>query len=165
MRRIKRIGEMFINLDDYLLRFLFEFLGGRECLAVELCLNRRLYTRQYYVCKIDYDEYDKKHEKTIAMNKGDMWWNEWDKRSVIPLKLTSRICGKQVWTTVRWKYSNLSPPEYYSRKIITFTNMSTRGATRRVIKLLRDGRLNLWDQYHCGEINSYITLRRGIYKK
>ena len=164
MRRIKRIGEMFIHLDDYLLRFLFEFLEGRECLAMELCLNRRLYPRQYYVCKIDYDEYDKKHEKTIVMNKGDMWWCQLDKRNVIPLKLTSRRCEKQVWTTVRWTYS-IHAPDYQKRKIITFMNMSTRGATRRVIKLLRDGRLNLWDQYHCGEINSYITLRRGIYKK
>ena len=68
MRRIKRIGETFLHLDDYLLRFLFMFLGGRECLAMELCLNRRLYTREYYACKIDYDDYDKEHEKTIYMN-------------------------------------------------------------------------------------------------
>lgn len=165
MRRIKRIGETFLHLDDYLLRFLFEFLGGRECLAMELCLNRRLYGREYYACKIDYDDYDIKHEKTIAMNKGEMWWIEWDKRRVIPLKLTSRRCGKQVWTTVRWKYSKFSPPDYYSRKIITFMNMTTRGATRRVIKLLRDGKLNLWDDYNCGEINLYTTLRRGVYRK
>lgn len=165
MRRITRIGEMFLLLDDCLLRFLFEFLGGRECLAMELCLNRRLYTREYYACKIDYNEYDKNHEKTIVMNKGDMWWKEWDKRREIKLNLTSKRCRDQVWTTVRWKYSNLSPPDYYSRKIIIFMNMSTRGPTRRVIKLLRDGRLNLWDDYYCCEINSYTTLRRGVYKK
>ena len=164
MRRIKRIGETFLNLDDYLLRFLFEFLGGRECLAMELCLNRRLYIREYYACKIDYEEYDKKHEKTIAMNKGEMWWSYWDKRRVIPLKLTSRRCGKQVWTTVRWTYS-IDCPDYQERKIITFWNMSTRGATRRVIKLLRDGRLNLWDQYFSQQIMCYHTLRRGVYKK
>ena len=164
MRRIKRIGETFLHLDDYLLRFLFGFLGGRECLAMELCLNRRLYTREYYACMIDYEEYDKKHEKTIAMNKGEMWWIEWEKRKVIPLKLTSRRCGKQVWTTVRYTYS-IHAPDYQARKIITFMNMSTRGATRRVIKLLRDGRLNLWDEYLCSQIMCYHTLRRGIYKK
>tara|TARA_B100001057_G_C22661699_1_gene876176 strand:+ start:103 stop:597 length:495 start_codon:yes stop_codon:yes gene_type:complete len=164
MRRIKRIGETFLHLDDYLLRFLFEFLEGRECLAMELCLNRRLYNLEYYACKIDYDEYDKKHEKTIVMKKGEMWWSYWEKRKVIPLKLTSRRCDKQVWTTVRYTYS-INAPDYQERKIITFMNMSTRGATRRVIKLLRDGKLNLWDEYYCGEINLYTTLRRGVYKK
>ena len=164
MRRINRIGETFFHLDEYLLRYLFGFLGGRECLAMELCLNRRLNNREYYACKIDYDDYDKKHEKTIAIKKGDMWWEEWDKRREITLQLTSRRCVNQVWTTVRWTYS-INAPHYQARKIITFMNMSTRGATRRVIKLLRDGKLNLWDEYYCREINLYTTLRRGVYKK
>ena len=90
-----------------------------------------------------------------------MWWCELDKRNVIPLKLTSRRCEKQVWTTVRWTYS-IHAPDYQKRKIITFMNMPTRDATRRVIKLLRDGRLNLWDEYYCGEINLYNLTERGL---
>jgi hypothetical protein len=150
-----------IRLPTDVIRQINKFLEGSDRLKVELCFRVKLETRSFYKLLIEWEHRDKTHVKDVTIKKGDMWWDEWDKRREITLQLTSRRCTDQVWTTVRWKYSNLSPPDYYSRKIITFMNMTTRGATRRVIKLLRDGRLNLWDD--SGEINSYTTLRKYIH--
>jgi len=150
-----------IRLPTDVIRQINKFLEGTDRLKVELCFRVKLETRSFYKLLIEWEHRDETHTKDVIINKADMWWNEWDKRREIKLYLTSRRCVNQVWTTVRWKYSPLSPPEYYSRKIITFMNMTTRGATRRVIKLLRDGRLNLWDLSQ--EINSYTTLRKCIH--
>lgn len=150
MRRIKRIGETFLHLDDYLLRFLFMFLGGRECLAMELCLNRRLYTREYYACKIDYDDYDKEHEKTIVFKRGDVWTIEWDKRGKNPVRICSKIISLRVGpTTIRQTYTYLFHYDSIGfgleRRIYHPGNVSTRRATRRVIRCLKSGQFfHLW---------------------
>ena len=158
IRRKVNLGETPLDLTDELVLYIFDFLSGEDRLKVELCLNRRLNPIVCYKLLIEEQHRDETHVVDVIIKNGDMWWTEWDKRREIRLKLISKRCVDQVWTTVRWKYSNFSPPEYYSRKIITFMNMTTRGATRRVIKLLRDGRLNLWDDW--GEIHCYKTLRR-----
>lgn len=144
-------------LPTDVIRHINKFLEGTDRLKVELCFRVKLETRTFYKLLIEWEHRDETHVKDVIIKKGDMWWNDSDNRREIKLNLTSRRCGKQVWTTVRWKYSKFSPPDYYSRKIITFMNMTTRGATRRVIKLLRNGRLNLWDDN--GEIHCYKTLR------
>ena len=146
-------------LPTDVIRHINKFLEGTDRLKVELCFRVKLETRKFYKQLIEWEHRDETHVKDIIVKKGDIWWSEWDKRREIKLNLTSKRCIDQVWTTVRWKYSNFSPPDYYSRKIITFMNMTTRGATRRVIKLLRNGRLNLWDDN--GEIHCYTTLRRN----
>ena len=148
-------------LPTDVIRHVNKFLQGGDRLKVELCFGVKLETRTFYKLLIEWEHRDKTHVKDVTIKKGDMWWVEWDKRREIKVFLTSRRCIDQVWTTVRWKYSTLSPPEYYSRKIIIFMNMTTRGATRRVIKLLRDGRLDLWDQYLSQEIMCYSNLRRN----
>jgi len=158
IRRKVNLGETPLDLVNELILYIFDFLSGEDRLKVELCLNRRLNPIVCYKLLIEEQHRDEKHVVDVIIKFGDMWWLEWDKRREIKLNLTSRKCVNQVWTTVRWKYSPLSPPEYYSRKIITFMNMTTRGATRRVIKLLRDGRLNLWEDR--GQIHCYKTLRR-----
>ena len=146
-------------LPTDVIRHVNKFLQGGDRLKVELCFRVKLETRSFYKLLIEWEHRDKKHVKDVTIKKGDMWWLEWDKRREITLQLTSRKCTDQVWTTIRWTYSPLSP-KYQSRKIIIFMNMTTRGATRRVIKLLRDGRLHLWDGYYCGEILNYDTLRK-----
>jgi len=146
-------------LPTDVIRHINNFLEGTDRLKVELCFRVKLETRKFYKLLIEWEHRDETHVKDIIVKKGDIWWSEWDKRREIKLNLTSKRCIDQVWTTVRWKYSNFSPPDYYSRKIITFMNMTTRGATRKVIKLLRNGRLNLWDDN--GEIHCYTTLRRN----
>ena len=145
-------------LPTDVIRHINKFLQGTDRLKVELCFRVKLETKTFYKLLIEWEHRDETHVKDIIMKKGDMWWLNWDKRREIKLNLTSRRCIDQVWTTVRWKYSHLSPPDYYSRKIITFMNMTTRGATRRVIKLLRDGKFDLWDSWR--EIHCYTTLRK-----
>ena len=146
-------------LPTDIIRHINKSLEGTGRLKVELCFRVKLETRTFYKLLIEWEHRDETHVKDVIMKKGEMWSIEWDKRREIKLNLTSRRCVNQVWTTVRWKYSPLSPPEYYSRKIVIFMNMTTRGATRRVIKLLRDGRFDLWEDR--GEILCYSTLRRN----
>ena len=147
-------------LPTDVIRHINKFLEGTDRLKVELCFRVKLETRTFYKLLIEWEHRDETHTKDVIIKKGDMWWEEWDKRKEITLKLTSRRCIDQVWTTVRWAYSEHSP-KYQARKIITFMNMTTRGATRRVIKLLRDGKFDLWDQYLSQEIMCYSTLRRN----
>jgi len=147
-------------LPTDVIRHINKFLEGTDRLKVELCFRVKLETRTFYKLLIEWEHRDETHVKDVIIKKGDMWWEEWDKRKEITLQLTSRRCVSQIWTTVRWAYS-ANCPQYQARKIITFTNMTTRGATRRVLKLLRDGRFDLWDQYLSQEIMCYSTLRRN----
>lgn len=146
-----------LDLTEHLLLYVFDFLTGEDRLKVELCLNRRLNTRVFYKLLIEEQHRDEKHHVDVTIKKGDMWWEEWDRRSEIKLKLTSNNSGMGVHTIIRWTHSLHSPP-YQRRKIIRFSpKMTTRGATRRVIRLLRDGKLDL---NMSGEIHMYNTLRR-----
>ncbi len=160
IRRKVNLGETSLDVADELVLYIFDFLSGEDRLKVELCLNRRLNPRVFYKLLIEEQHRDEKHVVDVIMKLGDIWWVEWDKRREIKLRLTtvnSDVMG--VHTIVRWTHS-LNCPPYQSRKIVTFPlNITTRGATRRVIKLLRDGRLDLWDAYS-SEIMSYSSLRR-----
>lgn len=161
IRRKVNLGETPLDLTKDLILYIFNFLSGEDRLKVELCLNRRLNPRVFYKLLIEEQHRDEKHVVDVIMKLGDIWWVEWDKRREIKLRLTTvNSDGLGVHTTIRFTYS-LNCPPYQSRKIIKFPpNMTTRGATRRVIKLLRDGRLNLWDEYFSSEIMSYSNLRR-----
>lgn len=144
-------------MTEDLVLSMFDFLSGEDRLKVELCLNRRLKTRVFYKLLIEEQHRYEKYTVYVTVMKGDMWWAEWDHRSEIKLKLVSNSSGTGVHTIIRWTHS-LNCPPYQSRKIIMFQpNMTTRGATRRVIKLLRDGKLDL---HMPGEIHMYNTLRR-----
>ena len=153
MRRIKRIGETFLHLDDYLLRFLFGFLGGRECLAMELCLNRRLYTREYYACMIDYDDYDKEHEKTIVFKRGDVWTDYWDKRGENPFRICSKITPLRIGSTTfkqthTYLFFEVDEGIESERRIYHPDGVPTRRATRRVIRCLKSGQFfHIWGTY------------------
>lgn len=163
IRRKVNLGETRLNLINELLLHIFDFLSGEDRLKVELCLNRRLNPIVFYKLLIEEQHRDEKHVVDVIMKLGDMWWVEWDKRREIKLRLTTvNSDGLGVHTTIRWRYSLQSPP-YQSRKIIKFApHITTRGATRRVIKLLRDGRLDLWDEYFSSEIMLYSNLRKRI---
>ena len=148
MRRIKRIGETFLHLDDYLLRFLFDFLEGRDCLAVELCLNRRLYTREHYACMIDYDDYDKEHEKTIVFKRGDVWTDQWDKRGENPFRICSKITPLPFKQTHTYLFFQDRFGIESERRIYHPDGVPTRRATRRVIRCLKSGQFyHIWGTF------------------
>lgn len=159
IRRKVNLGETPLDLTDELVLYIFDFLSGEDRLKVELCLNKRLNPIVFYKLLIEEQHRDEKHSVDVVMKLGDMWWNEWDKRREIKLKLTSTNSDFMgVHTTIRFTHS-LNCPPFQSRKIIRFApHITTRGATRRVIKLLRDGKLDLYNMH--GQIHIYSTLRR-----
>lgn len=159
IRRKVNLGETPLDLTDELVLYIFDFLSGEDRLKVELCLNKRLNPIVFYKLLIEEQHRDEKHSVDVVMKLGDMWWNEWDKRREIKLKLTSINSDFMgVHTTIRFTHS-LNCPQFQSRKIIRFApHITTRGATRRVIKLLRDGKLDLYNMH--GQIHIYSTLRR-----
>lgn len=159
IRRKVNLGETPLDLTDELVLYIFDFLSGEDRLKVELCLNKRLNPIVFYKLLIEEQHRDEKHSVDVVMKLGDMWWNEWDKRREIKLKLTSINSDFMgVHTTIRFTHS-LNCPPFQSRKIIRFApHITTRGATRRVIKLLRDGKLDLYNMH--GQIHIYSTLRR-----
>jgi hypothetical protein len=156
-------GKTSLDVADELVLYIFDFLSGEDRLKVELCLNRRLNPRVFYKLLIEEQRRDEKHVVDVTMKLGDIWWQDWDRRREIKLRLTtvnSDVMG--VHTIVRWTHS-LNCPPYQSRKIVTFPdymNMTTRGATRRVIRLLGDGRFDLWDHCRSQEIRCYDELRK-----
>ena len=158
-QRIRRKGPKNSKLDlvKDLLLYLSEFLEGVDRLKVELCLNRRLQARVFYKLLIEHEHYEEKHVKILTFKAGDIWWRNWDRRKKISMELTSMYIIDKTYTTIRCTFLDNCLP-YQHRRTVIHGNIPTRRATRRVIRVIENGR---FDVFASGPARiSYKGLRR-----
>ena len=128
--------------------YLLNFFSGVEQLNLELCLNELLACKPYYKRFIQEADTDTE----IRVKRGEhMWWPYWSRKKYYDIRLASRCTDFGLYTIMKTEHIE---------KMIHFAVSdvhTTEEATRRVIQLLEDGKIDIYDS-SMKDLSYYIRL-------